>query len=326
MKEKVLKILSGTKEYVSGEALSKELGVSRTAIWKVINRLKEEGYDISSVRNKGYLIKKETTELVEDSIRMHLPENSRFQQVKVYDAIDSTNSQAKQLWQQGLREESIILAREQTAGKGRRGKCWLSPKDQGIFMSLLLMPDIEPTHASMMTLIAGIAVVEAIEKVTGLSPMIKWPNDVVIGDRKVCGILTEMSAEMDYVHYVIVGIGINVNQESFDDEIAAIATSISNCYGDLISRPILIGEIIDKFEELYNQFQKTKDLSFVVEAYNKCCVNIGRMLKVTNRNGELIGTGVAVLSDGTLQIKLMDGTITSVNAGEVSVRGLYGYI
>lgn len=326
MKDKILKILLEAEDYLSGEALSQTMGVSRTAVWKAVNKLKDQGYEISSVRNKGYLIRKETSELVESSIKSHLPSNTLFKKVEIYETIDSTNAAAKRLWQGGVKEPALILGREQTAGKGRRGRTWSSPMDEGIFMSLLLMPDIDPMHASMLTLIAGLAVAHAIEKHTGLQAKIKWPNDLVVGDRKLCGILTEMSAEMDYVHHVVVGIGINVNQEVFDASIVDMATSIrANC-GQVVNRPELIGKVIEEFETLYNQFLTYKDLSFMVDAYNDACVNVGRELKVLSRSGETFGVGLGITESGTLQIRLKDGTITTVNAGEVSVRGLYGYV
>lgn len=325
MKKRILKLLTLSDGYISGEALSKELGVSRTAVWKVINKLKDEGYAIDSVRNKGYRLKATTTELVADGIKMTLADTSRFQTVRVYETVDSTNTEAKRLWQKGEHEEKVILSREQSAGKGRRGRLWLSPKDEGVFMSLLLTPDIEPIHASMLTLVAGLAVCEAIEGLTGLKPRIKWPNDLVLDNKKVCGILTEMSAEMDFIHYVVVGIGINVNQEVFDDEIVAIATSISRAWGKPLSRPVLIAGIIEKFEHYYNEFLLHKDLSFLMKEYNERCINVGARLKVISRNETIIGEGIAVNDDGTLQIRLTDGTITSVNAGEVSIRGIYGY-
>jgi len=246
--------------------------------------------------------------------------------VKVYDSIDSTNGEAKRLWQNGLKEPALILAREQTAGKGRRGRTWYSPKDEGVFMSMLLIPDIEPNHASMLTLIAGLAVSQAIKSITGLDSMIKWPNDLVIDGKKVCGILTEMSAEMDYVHHVVVGIGINVNQVDIDDSIVDIATSISANCGQVVSRPALVGAVVEAFEVLYGQFVIDQDLGFMLEAYNNRCINVGRDLRVISRSGEIEGLGIGITEDGTLQIGLKDGTITTVNAGEVSVRGLYGYI
>ncbi len=326
MKDRVLKLLVEADDYLSGEALSQTLGVSRTAVWKAVNKLKDEGYDISSVRNKGYLIQAENSELVESTVMYHLPTNTIFNYVKVYDSIDSTNGEAKRLWQNGLKEPALILAREQTAGKGRRGRIWHSPKDEGVFMSMLLTPDIEPNHASMLTLIAGLSVSQAIKSLTGLDSMIKWPNDLVIDDKKVCGILTEMSAEMDYVHHVVVGIGINVNQVDIDDSIVDIATSISANCGQVISRPALIGAVVEAFEGLYGQFVIDQHLGFMMEAYNNRCINVGRDLRVISRSGEIEGKGIGITEDGTLQIGLKDGTITTVNAGEVSVRGLYGYI
>jgi len=326
MKEQILKILTDCNGYVSGEALSQQLGVSRTAVWKVINKLKEEGYRIDSVRNKGYCLTATTTELVEDAIKLRLSETSIFKKVELYETLDSTNSAAKRLWQNGDQEAMLVLSREQTAGKGRRGRQWLSPKDQGVFMSMLLTPDIEPVHGSMLTLVAGLAVCEAIEELTGLEPMIKWPNDLVLNNKKICGILTEMSAEVDFIHYVVVGIGVNVSQEEFDDQIETMATSIGQVWGRTLSRPDLIGKIIEKFEVHYKEFLLVKDLSFLVRAYNARCINVGAKLRVSSRNATIEGEGIGVNPDGTLQIRLADGTITSVNAGEVSVRGLYGYV
>lgn len=326
MKEKILKILTEATDHISGETLSKELGVSRTAVWKSINKLKDEGYQIDSIRNKGYRLERNTTELVTDAVRLALPEGSIFETVKVYDTIDSTNTEAKRLWQSGHRGPALIIASEQTQGKGRRGRRWLSPKGECIAVTMLLMPDIPPTHASMLTLIAGLSVCRAVEELTGLHTMIKWPNDLVLGQKKVCGILTEMSAEMDFVHYVLVGTGINVNQMVFDDEIRGIATSLAAEYGKEISRPALIGAVVGAFEELYEVFVREKNLTFMLEDYNKHCINVGRELKVITRQEELIGTGLGINPSGELQIKLKDGTITQVNAGEVSVRGLYGYI
>ena len=326
MKDKLLKLLMEADDYLSGEALSQTLGVSRTAVWKAVNKLKEQGYAISSVRNKGYLIQEESSELIESAVKNHLPKGTLFHTVKVYESLDSTNSEAKRLWQNGLKEPALILSREQTAGKGRRGRTWLSPKDDGVFMTMLLMPDIEPIHASMLTLIAGLAVAQAVKSLTSVEAMIKWPNDLVINGKKTCGILTEMSAEMDYVHHVEVGIGINVNQVAFDQEIVDSATSIrANC-GQIINRPRLIGAVVEAFEALYSQFVIDRNLNFMLEAYNEQCINVGKELKVLSRNDVTEGLGIGITEDGTLQIRLKDGTITTVNAGEVSVRGLYGYI
>ena len=326
MKEKILRILTEAEDYVSGEALSKELGVSRTAIWKAVNRLKEEGYEIASVRNKGYRIEKQTSELVEDALKLHMPKGSLFETVRVLPTVDSTNAEAKRLWQSGHDRPALIVAREQTKGRGRRGRQWSSPMDQGIFMSMLLMPDIEPAQASMLTLVAGLAVSEAIEVMTGLQVSIKWPNDLVADSRKLSGILTEMSAEVDFVHHVIVGIGINVNQESFPDELETMATSLRLMTGKEINRAELIGKISELFEQRYSDFLEAGDLTRMIDAYNKRCINVGKDLKVLTRQDEIICKGVAVQKDGTLQVALEDGTLNNIHSGEVSVRGLYGYV
>lgn len=325
-KDKLLALLMDAEDYLSGEALSEQLGVSRTAIWKAVKSLKEEGFDISSVRNRGYLIQETSSELTESAVKSHLSPESCIKQVKVYDTIDSTNTEGKRLYQAGLRQAALIVAKEQTKGKGRRGRTWASPKDEGIFMSLLLMPDIDPTQASMLTLVAGLAVCQAIEALMAIKPMIKWPNDIVVEGRKVGGILTEMSAEMDYVHHVIVGMGINANQSTFHESIVDMAVSLKQICGQPVNRPALIGRITEHFEALYNRFIEEGDLSFMTKAYNERCINVGAQLKVISRQGDTLGTGLGICPSGTLQIRQADGTITEVNAGEVSVRGLYGYV
>lgn len=326
MKEKILKLLLETKGHLSGEAISLELGISRTAVWKHIKKLKEEGYDISSVRNKGYMMTQETTELVEDRVRSHMLPSTRFKTVKILESVGSTNDEGKRLLSSKEVDEGVLIAKEQVSGKGRRGRNWASPKDKGIFMSMMLRPDIEPIHASMLTLLAGLAVVKGIDKVCQIQAQIKWPNDVVVNGRKVCGILTEMSAEMDYIHYVVVGIGINVNQDEFPEELSEIATSLKLETGQMMNRPELIGEIIEAFENLYNQFIREKDLSFVIDAYNSRCINVGKALRVIGRNTEEEGVGLEVTKEGTLKIRDNNGNEKFIHSGEVSVRGLYGYV
>lgn len=325
MREKVLEILLQSKDYISGETLSHELGVSRTAVWKAINKLKDEGYEITSVRNKGYKLTAVSKDLNTDGIKVSLPDVSRFQTVKLYDTIDSTITEAKRLFMDGRMKEGLILAEEQTAGKGRRGRFWSSEKHAGIWSSLLLKPDLPPQNASMLTLIAGLSVAEAIRELTDLEAYIKWPNDVVVGGRKVCGILTEMSAEMDYIHYVVVGIGINVNQQSFEENLANIGTSLALEKGMTIDRLKLLVKMLELFEGYYEQFLETKSLSFMMEAYNTMCINVDMSLKIESYGDIIYGKGLYVNDDGTLKVECKDGSIINVNAGEVSVRGLYGY-
>ncbi len=326
MSDKVLDMLMASDDFISGEIISQTLGVTRTAIWKNINKLKSQGYEIESVRNKGYRLVERTSELVESSVRLAMEGHTLFDVIKVFDSIDSTNTEAKRLWQSGTECNSLIVASEQTKGKGRRGRRWLSPKGGSIAMSMLLTPDLEPMHAAMLTLVAGLAVVKAVRELTALEVLIKWPNDLVVNNKKLCGILTEMSAEVDYLNYVIIGIGINVNQKKMDASIEEMATSLGRETNKVYSRPELIGAIVKSFEPIYEQFVRERNLGFMVQQYNEYCVNVGRQVKVLARGGEIIGEGMGITNTGQLMVKQEDGNILEVNSGEVSVRGLYGYV
>ena len=193
-------------------------------------------------------------------------------------------------------------------------------------MSLLLRPNIKPANASMLTLLVGIAASKAIEKETGLKAQIKWPNDLVLNNKKICGILTEMNSEIDYINYVVIGIGINVNQTEIDAELMDIATSLSIEGGKDYSRKSLITSFFEVFDKLYNQFLLRESLDFVIDEYNDLCVNVGRMVKAEINGQTIIGESIKVNDTGALIIRTKEGNELLVNSGEVSVRGLYGYV
>lgn len=193
-------------------------------------------------------------------------------------------------------------------------------------MTLLLRPRIRPEHASRLTLVMAMAVAEAIRKVTGLSSGIKWPNDVVVHGKKVCGILTEMSTEVDYINYVVIGAGINVNQEVFPEEVKETAGSLFLELGKKIPRAPLVAAVLEELETFYEVFQKTEDLSALCTAYNRLCINRGHEIRVLEPGHAYTGTTDGINAKGELVVKRTDGTITEVYAGEVSVRGLYGYV
>ena len=216
MKNEILKCLKQTDGYVSGQELCERLGVSRTAVWKVIRQLEAEGYEIEAVRNRGYRLHDSADILNEAEIRAVLTSQWLGQNVKFLEEIDSTNNEAKRNAENGAKDGTLYITESQTGGRGRRGRQWVSPSGSGIWMTLLLRPQINPANASMLTIVAAMAVTMAIRRAvaeTGadVECHIKWPNDVVINKKKVCGILTEMSAELDCIHYVVIGIGINVN-------------------------------------------------------------------------------------------------------------------
>jgi BirA family biotin operon repressor/biotin-[acetyl-CoA-carboxylase] ligase len=326
MREKILEVLLKTSEYISGEELSRLLGVSRTAIWKNIKKLKEEGYTIKSVTNKGYKLLDSPDKLYKEEISVLLKDMKNFNQVFTYDTIDSTNNEAKRSAINNNISSGIFISEEQTEGKGRRGRNWISPLYSGIWMSLLIRPNIHPKSASMLTLMTGLAVTKAINNYTNLKAKIKWPNDIVVNGKKICGILTEMSSEMEYVNYVVVGIGINVNTDFFPEDITNIATSLKIEGKKKYSRKELLVNIIKEFEILYDEFLKNNDLELIREEYNRLCVNVDRDIKVEKSGEIIIGQGLGINSNGELIVKTKENTQIIVTSGEVSVRGLYGYV
>lgn len=326
MKSEILKMLRESGAYVSGQELCETFGVSRTAIWKVINQLKDEGYQIEAVRNKGYHLCGGPDVLSGDEIASYLRTDWAGQNLVYYDETDSTNTQAKTLAEYGGAHGTLVVADKQCAGKGRRGRSWSSPSGSSIYMSLLLKPDMNPNKASMLTLVMAQSVAEAIREQEGLDAKIKWPNDIVIGGRKVCGILTEMSAEVDYIHYVVIGVGINVNMEEFPEEIRATATSLRIEQGHEVKRAELIACVMRRFEEHYQLFIKTGDLSGMRDVYNALLVNRDREVCVLEPQNEYRAHAIGINENGELLVRREDGEVTAIYAGEVSVRGIYGYV
>ncbi len=325
MKTKILSMLRKQETYVSGQEMCKELGVSRTAVWKCMNQLKEEGYTIEAISNKGYRLVESPDTLTSYEILSRL-EKSMFEDVLFFEKIDSTNNKAKELGNQLDRRQLIIVADAQTAGRGRRGRTWQSPKGTDIFMSFKLHPAIAPQHASRITLVAALAVVSAIETVTGLEAKIKWPNDIIVNGHKVCGILTEMSSEPDFIHHVVVGIGINVNTETFPEEIANIATSLYHESKQTVNRATLLVEVVAEFERFYEQFLKTEDLSMLVDEYNGYLVHKGKEIRVISGREETIGMTQGIDHEGSLLVMMEDGVTRPVISGEVSIRGISSYV
>ncbi len=326
MKNKIIRYLKETGDYVSGQELCEKLGVSRTAVWKVIRQLEEDGYQIEAVRNRGYRLRESETVYNQSEIESLLKTRWAGRTLVFLDEIDSTNNEAKRQAEDGAPEGTLVVAEIQNAGKGRRGRSWVSPKGSGIWMSLLLRPKFEPYHASMLTLVAAMAVEEGIRRVTGLETGIKWPNDIVSEGRKLCGILTEMSTDVDTIQYVVVGIGINANTAEFPDEISSMATSLKLVCGREINRAALVAEVMAAWEKFYEKFQEMLDFSLIKEDYNKRLVNVGREVKVLASKGEYTGISLGINNVGELLVELPDGEIRHVMSGEVSVRGIYGYV
>lgn len=328
MKTAILQKLRETGDFVSGQELCDAFGVSRTAVWKAINHLKEEGYDIESVSRRGYRLKENADVLSRYEILQSLDTKWLGQNCHYYDEIDSTNTQLKRLFQDDpdLPHGTLAVTDRQVAGRGRRGRVWETPAGTNIAMSILLRPAFAPDKASMLTILTALAVAEGTEKLTGLPCQIKWPNDVIIRKKKYCGILTEMSAEVDYIEYVIVGIGINVNTTEFPEEIAKTATSIFLEKDEKAVRASLIREILCAFEKYYELFEKSQDLTPLTEIYNKRLVSMNQTVRVLDPKGEFEGISKGINETGELIVEKEGGEEVLVYAGEVSVRGVYGYV
>lgn len=254
-----------------------------------------------------------------------------------YDETDSTNARIGELAGAGAPDGTLAVADKQTAGRGRRGRGWDSPPGMNIYMSLLLRPDMDPSDAPMITILMALAVCESVTEVTGgenagddtPAARIKWPNDIVIRGRKVCGILTEMNMEAGRISGVIVGVGINVNQGErnlFPEEIRDTATSLKLECGHAIDRSILIAMIMERFEDLYGRFTDSGDLAYLTDRYDELLVSRDREVRVLDPQGEYTGISRGIDDRGELLVETPDGEVHRVYAGEVSVRGLYGYV
>ena len=325
MKAEILTILKDTDGYVSGQELCERFGVSRTAVWKAMNQLKKEGYEIESVQNKGYHLVKTPDILSKNELVSIRKTKWVGTEICYFDVTDSTNTQDKSLGEGDAPNGTLVVAGKQESGRGRRGRSFESPAGTGIFMTLLLRPEIEPQNASMLTLVSALAVAKGIEHMVDLPVQIKWPNDIVINGKKVCGILTEMSAQMDYVNYIVIGIGINVGNEEFPEEIKDVATSIYLESGKHVNRAMLIEKIWEEFEDYYELYEKTQDLSSLVKEYDSYLVNRGQKVRVLDSKEPYEGKAMGITDRGELIVDTWEAR-RLVSAGEVSVRGVYGYV
>lgn len=326
MKEEILRLLRSADGYISGQELCNRFGVSRTAVWKAINQLKEAGYEIEAQQNKGYKLMAAPDLMTEAEIKSLMHTDWVAKEVLYFDTIDSTNTKAQELAEKGYPSGTLVVADKQESGKGRRGRSWVSPSGTGIFMTLMLKPDINPNNASMLTLVAALAVAKAITSVTGEEALIKWPNDIVVNSKKVCGILTEMNAQFDYINNIVVGIGINVHNESFPEEISQMASSLMiEAGGKRFHRAQIIAETMSYFEQYYDTFLKTQDLSALVREYDELLVNRNKSVRVLDPKEPFDGKAMGITPKGELIVDTWESR-KLVSSGEVSVRGIYGYV
>lgn len=319
---RILELLRRQEGFLSGEDIGRELSITRAAVWKGIKKLREEGYEIEAVTNRGYRLTNPETMYNKRELEQGLKTKTMGQTIYFYEETDTTNNRARELALEGAPEGTLVVAEKQTAGRGRRGKVWESPLGTGIWMSLVLRPQIAPAEASVLTLLCGLATAEAIEAETGLSAGIKWPNDILINGKKAVGILTEMDCEMSEVHFVIPGIGINVNTASFPPEIAEIATSLYLECGKTVSRRRLVHKVLERLEEHYETFLRTGSFAAMLEDYRKLCITLGKEVHVLGRE-PFFAEALDITSEGELLVRRADnGKEEVVFSGEVSIRGV----
>ena len=321
MKERVLKAL---KQYdqVSGEELAKALGVSRTAVWKYINELRGDGYQIGSSPGKGYYLMSAPDNLLPEEIKSGLSTKILGQRIEYFREVTSTQEVARSLAAQGANEGTTVIAEVQTKGRGRIERFWVSPPG-GVYFSIILRPGIKPSEALRFPLIVGVAVTQAIEKLTNLSPRLKWPNDVIIAGRKTAGILTEISAEMDCINYIIVGMGINVNTDIslLPAEVRETATSLKEEYRKEVSRVKLVQGILEELDLLYEEF-KSSGFDPIRLKWKSLSNTIGAWVRVSSGREIIEGEAINIDEDGALFLRKENGIQERIVAGDVSLRNL----
>lgn len=260
-----------------------------------------------------------------EKILKHLETAWAGQTCLCFPVLDSTNEYGKELAIKQPVHGTLIVADTQSAGKGRRGRVWQSPAGTTISMSLCLEPTLGAENAAGLTLVMALAVTDAIREVTGANPQIKWPNDIILNGKKICGILTELIFR-DNIYAVIIGVGMNVNTEQFPEEIREIASSLKAELGKEISREALITSALKYFEKYYEQYTETEDLTYLKEQYENALANLGREVRVLDPKQPYTGFAKGITKTGNLIIECADGTECYVDSGEVSVRGLLGYV
>ncbi|MBP3040136.1 biotin--[acetyl-CoA-carboxylase] ligase [Bacillaceae bacterium Marseille-Q3522] len=322
VRKKLLDALSVHKDtFLSGQYLAEQIGCSRAAIWKHIEELRKEGFELEAVRRKGYRIIKTPRALTADEIRLHLHTNFIGQHLHDKDSVTSTQHIAKQLAWNGAEDGTVVIAEEQTAGRGRLARSWYSPKYTGIWMSIILRPNIPLIDAPQLTLLTAVAVAQAIGEVTNLSPEIKWPNDLLINGKKVTGILTELQAEADCVDAIIVGIGINVNQkpEDFSEDLRKTATSLAIEEGRQLSRAELVRQIFQYMENLYLLYLQ-KGFYPIKLLWESYAGSIGKKIVARTVNGSIAGQAIGINEKGVLMLQDENDQIHFIYSADVNLQ------
>ncbi len=310
--------------YVSGEEVSRRLAVSRTAIWKHIRALKQDGYDIEAHPRLGYRLCRTPDLLLPAEIEARLTTWRLGRPIAYFRQVESTNNEAKALAAAGCPEGQIVVAEEQSVGRGRLSRGWFTPFARGVWFSIVLRPPFSPHDAPKCTLLAAVAVCSAIRRATGVACGIKWPNDILYDGKKLVGILTEMSAEMDAINHIVIGIGINVNiaAADFPVELREVATSLSIAAGRPLPRLDILVAVLEELERVYGQVLEHGFAPVLAEWRNES-VTLGRAVDVIGPGRRFSGVAADIDADGALLVRTADGT-ERVLAGDVSIRPAEG--
>ncbi|WP_352407227.1 biotin--[acetyl-CoA-carboxylase] ligase [Acetoanaerobium noterae] len=309
-------LIDSDSEYVSGQNISDKLGITRAAVWKRISKLKELGFEIESVTKKGYKLLSYPDILNKELIEIGMKSDFIGHSVEVLESVDSTNDYAKKKAKE-LVDGSVIISLEQVKGKGRRGRSFHSGKGDGIYLSIILKPGFEPAKAPFITSIAGAALVNTFNKFN-IQTKVKWPNDVLINGKKVAGILTEMSADMEFIEYIVLGVGINVSGLKFPNELKNIATSLK-LEGYDVKKLNIIWQFVYEFELLYNLYLN-ENTSEVVNILRNNSSVLGKQINVHYMNEVESAIAVDINNQGALIIKTQEGEVKELSSGEISIR------
>jgi BirA family biotin operon repressor/biotin-[acetyl-CoA-carboxylase] ligase len=313
----VLQILRGAVDPISGERLAAQLGLSRAAVWKRVHRLKALGYAIEGSPRRGYRLLGIPDKLLPQEVLQGLKTRLLTGPIHYFETLESTNNYAKELAAREAPEGTVVIAETQTGGRGRLGREWDSPPGVGLYVSVVLRPLLPPIELPQITLITAVAVVRTVRRVTGMAPAIKWPNDLLVNGKKLGGILTEMETESDRIRHVVVGLGLNVNNQKFPPELAKTAISLAQAVGSTFSRLDLLKAWLEEFEDLYERFLN-QGFSEILAEWKRHTITLGRPVTVRQGPREISGQAVDVAPDGALLIQIPGGEMVRVTSGEIA--------
>ncbi|MCX5711626.1 MAG: biotin--[acetyl-CoA-carboxylase] ligase [Candidatus Omnitrophica bacterium] len=314
MQDKVLEYLRRKTEYVSGEEMSEHLEFSRQALWKHIQALKDAGYDIEAVPHLGYKLRSAPDRLFPAELAYHLHTKFVAKKIYYYESMATTMDAAAELGVKGCPNGTLVVAESQTKGKGRLGREWFSPKHKGIYASLVLRTQLAPNSTPLLTLVSAVGICEAIKEATGLDARIKWPNDILINNKKLGGILTELNAETDQTHFVVVGFGLNINNDR--KTLFPGSTSLKEQLKDEVNRAALLRKILLAIEENYLYLEKHGP-TLLLDKWRSANITLGRRVKVHSHHRTLEGEAIDIDSDGALLLRNDSGLVQKVLSGDV---------